>query len=1344
MLFTGCSVKIFRIGLGGAGALALQAGSAMAIPSPELVIGSVSSLGQVFALGAAMLGGGAALAGSRAKGRTAAGKKSKLLVRGGLSVLALCILSLGFNIWQYNSAKTARLTHLQATLNRPASKIRDKTLKVMSYDNQSENPLGISTGKAAELLAKLRNGDRSTLFLDVREGGENQMGSLPMSRHIRFPDLQATQVDTAGKKVVLFCHNGNRSSETCEKLAAQGIDCRFIAGGIEKWIVEGREFSDDTVRGLSDLRAMPPYLNDTVLLDTEQVKTLVEQQDVQFVDLRYPADFATGHLPNAVNITLRAMPTDQLLQAIDALPSKPIVAACYDRRSCFMSQVLGLELAQKGLDYRGRYTVPWEYFVPPTPKPHVAAWLAVQQTTLWQRAVSTLAAGLLWVGGRSHILLAVFLLALISRILILPIAIKAEKDQIISAKVKPELAVLKARLKDDPQRMSRAMREFYAKHGLTPLRNMLALAFLPLMMLGLAAVEKAANGAGPVLWLETGGTPDPFFALPLLFTLLGGAYLQMALASSKRGRILCWMIGAPLLFVLVFRISALGNIYLCFALALLLMQRAFVTGAVSRLLGSLHQLRLARQINNLTNGIIPLSATDYLHDCGNKALRLSQMAWAGISVPQGVVLNHLFLQEFATADAATREKRLDQIWALAGRKLLAVRSSAAAEDGDSQSFAGVFESELEVDRANLEGAIDRVYASFTAARVDSYASEDEAQEYNILVQQMVMADYSGVLFSRDPQAAGMMVLEYVKGTADDLVSGRVTPTTLRMGRISGATEAESDSPVNLQELRRIGLQAEALFDAPQDIEWTSQNGIIRLVQSRDITTLGVGSDADKAMFSEWSAVTDRFSTAGKHELVLELDEMSEVLPRPSPLSMSYMQEIWAPGGSVDLACRRLGLSYNVSEDAPSHLMTVFGRLYSDVALKLHNTVELNAAAVRRLRKVDTEIEHSYRDVFMPEFTAKVALWNAVDFTKLTDAALRVQLAEIYSDFVHWTHTEIETINIAASYYTSQAQKACDARGVSAQELLAGEVSFSPAGLIQQAALMPSKSQQMWLQQQMGHRSVFDYELSEPRYSEIPDTLDMLLRPALIGGTAPQPAQTIKISDPELSRLIERSRRYQALKEEAKHNALQHLSVIRRMVLALDHAFGNDGLVFYLGFEQLLDEGGDIEALKQEAAVRRTQMRLFNKTPSLPARITLDVLELASNPFAINSDGSAGDANGSWVSGSGPITGRAFVVDYETSAAGSPLEGFEEGDILVCSMVHPMWLSYVLKSAGVVSEVGGWLSHMSIVAREHGIPMLVGADGLQRFDTGQMLEASAEGDIRAVEMEPQLKVVSSAE
>ncbi|WP_323778297.1 rhodanese-like domain-containing protein, partial [Leisingera sp.] len=181
-------------------------------------------------------------------------------------VLAAIALAAG-NYWQYSSHSAAELARLQATLTRPAqfdgTAIKDASLKETSFSKQENHPLAMSTADAAAALQ-----DGSTLFYDIRETGENAMGTLPGATHIRFPDFLQSRPVQPGQKVVLFCHNGNRSSETCAKLAAMGIDCSFIAGGIEKWIVEGRDFSDKDVKTLSDLRAIPEYPGKDVLLST--------------------------------------------------------------------------------------------------------------------------------------------------------------------------------------------------------------------------------------------------------------------------------------------------------------------------------------------------------------------------------------------------------------------------------------------------------------------------------------------------------------------------------------------------------------------------------------------------------------------------------------------------------------------------------------------------------------------------------------------------------------------------------------------------------------------------------------------------------------------------------------------------------------------------------------------------------------------------------------------------------------------------------------------------------------------------------------------------------------------
>src|SRR5262249_35053662 len=155
--------------------------------------------------------------------------------------------------------------------------------------------------------------------------------------------------------------------------------------------------------------------------------------------------------------------------------------------------------------------------------------------------------------------------------------------------------------------------------------------------------------------------------------------------------------------------------------------------------------------------MISLDDPERLAGHGNKALRLGLMHAAGVPVPAGVLLTPPFLADLAAASAAERKGRLDQLWRALGSGPLVVRSSANGEDSAENSFAGVFESVLDVDRAGLEAAIGRVEASYKAARVAAYGAAGGTG--SVLVQRMIGAEFAGVLFTRDPSAGGLAMIE---------------------------------------------------------------------------------------------------------------------------------------------------------------------------------------------------------------------------------------------------------------------------------------------------------------------------------------------------------------------------------------------------------------------------------------------------------------------------------------------------------------------------------------------------------------------------------------------------------
>lgn len=1297
--------------------LAVTASQAWAIPSPELVLGSVSSISQILAVVAAGVTGFGALIAARLgfRSRPSAGRYPMRLV------LGLAALAVGLalaNHWQWQSHRSSELQRLQATLVRPAqfegSVIKDADLKETSFSDQQTHAQGLTTEAAATLLA-----EGEVRFFDIRETAENAMGTLPGATHMRFPDFRQSLPVAAGDQVVLFCHNGNRSSETCADLAKLGIDCRFIVGGIEKWIVEQRPFSDGSVHGLSDLRAIPDYPNKTRLLNTEEFSSLSQTGPLQIVDTRYPGDFAAGHLPGAINIPLRAMTTSDLNAGLSALKPVPTVAACYDRRSCFMSEVLGLELSKAGIPFEGRYTVPWEYFVAPKPKPHIQNWLAQQESGYWDKAVAGLSRALLWGHGQSHLLVSLLVLALISRLMVLPIAIKSERDQIALRRNKASLDQLKRDLAADPLRKSRAIRDFHRKLGLTPLRNMAALLFLPVMMLGLQAAEHAAAGiVEPFLWIADLGAPDPLWIAPAMTCGLAAAYILLAIARTRRSALLWLGLGVPGLFILVQSLSAAGNLYLCMSLLGLLVQSGWISGTWARLWA-----RRPRQ-TGLPQGAVPLQQTARLATAGNKALRLSQLAEAGFPVPPGVVLTQDFLSDFQSADTAGRTRMARRVWRRIGSSPCAVRSSASQEDGAGQSFAGVFDSVLNVEAGTFTKAVETVLASFQSSRAESYQKAGAGQD-NILVQHMVQSTYAGVLFTQDPGAPGQMLLEWVEGCGEDLVSGRKTPGSARYGRFSGTClPSEDPSPAfDPRDLLAMGRAIEALFGRPQDIEWAWTDGQFHILQSRDITTMAVGSAEDQAVAREWRGFFTRFADRNPQDLLLEQDEMSEVLPRPTPLSFSLATALWAPGGSLDLACRALGLAYDLPEGKDAHLVRLFGRTYADTALKRRLAMDLRGTGANRMRKQLQPVLDHFETEVVPRLHDRLQDWQALNYEALPLPKLLQSIARIERFFVTDIYVEAEKINLLAAFAMQEATEATRDRPDLRRYLMQAELTFSPASLLAQCERDGAEAEAQALDV-MGHRAMFDYELAIPRYREAPGLLFTLLgSEQRATGPAPWPDHT----PPALRQIIERAIACQDMKERAKHEAMRIYAELRRALKALAQQTGLGDLVFQLTFDEVLAlERASLAQVQQMAEARLQQDRLCrDRAPNGAGLSLLDAERLSAGSLK---PAGPEDLGGTCVAGSGQVTGRVFRVAEEDAYGDAAFAGFAPGDILLCQMVNPAWLPQVQQAGAVVSVVGGWLSHMAIVAREKDILMLVGAKGTEALTAGQVITVSDSGEI----------------
>ncbi len=643
------------------------------------------------------------------------------------------------------------------------------------------------------------------------------------------------------------------------------------------------------------------------------------------------------------------------------------------------------------------------------------------------------------------------------------------------------------------------------------------------------------------------GPPDQTNVLPVIFALLAGIYLHWAVAKSPRQAALWWFIGAPAMFGLVFQLSAAGNIYLCSSLTLLLIQRAYVVGVVGRAASVIGHIWRGWKVRNLFPGVLPLNYTEELRESGNKSFRLSVLKNAGVPVPDGLVIRSEAIETYTQMSGPEKEAFSSMIWQMVGRKPCAVRSSASNEDGADQSFAGVFDSVLDVEEAGMRRGLDSVVASFSSERSASYSADKVSRrEGNILVQQMVRSEYAGVLFTEDPTAPGLMMVELVEGCGDDLVSGRATPQSLRFGRYSLSPANDEDAPIDLTPLLDLGRKIEDIFGCPQDIEWAYAEGAFQIVQSRDITTLATGSAVERARVDEWRRILGTYGDAEPDQVILAQDEMSEVLPRATPLSFSLMATLWAPGGSVDLACRHLGLRYDLPEGRPGHLVNLFGRTYVDCALKTQMTLRLSSAKARKLRKAAVPMIAQFREKVMPALEEDMVIWRAIDFAALPEKQIVASIKKLHEKLLREIYVEAEKINILAGFTMTEAEAYCQGNNAARQRLLHPVLSHAPVNLIDSCATLTGEHQRTTLMSLMGHRAVFDYELRTPRYSEAPDLLWPLLKGARAAPANLPDAKAFGPSGDPVDLAIE----FQDLKEQAKHEALKIVAEIRRAVLAL--------------------------------------------------------------------------------------------------------------------------------------------------------------------------------------------------
>ncbi|MCG5218704.1 PEP/pyruvate-binding domain-containing protein [Streptosporangium soli] len=731
-----------------------------------------------------------------------------------------------------------------------------------------------------------------------------------------------------------------------------------------------------------------------------------------------------------------------------------------------------------------------------------------------------------------------------------------------------------------------------------------------------------------------------------------------------------------------------------------------------------------------------------------------------------------------------------------GEGPVAVRSSATAEDLPGAAFAGQQDTYLNViGEEAVISAVHDCWASLWTERAIAYRARRgvDATDVRIavVVQSMVDAESAGVMFTANPVTGDRdeVVIDAGSGLGEAVVSGLVTPDHYvldRAGRIrdrragrrevviraaagGGVTHAPGDlsaGPVvteeALRELVSLGTAVAERFGRPQDIEWACAEGVVRLLQARPMTALP-------------PPPLRRPLNPLQRRVVPFLVEMLQV--RPYPLDLTT----WMRHGPLQMVSEMTG-SIGVRFPAIERLLPeedgVVARLEPPDPRPTARTLLAPFSLLSRARRYDPA--RWTLDPRFAMFTRRVREEAAREPASLAWPALSRMPREILNLMPPITDLRIDYLPRSGLSLLALGLKlkllglgrlmpllivGAPTRTGAANDSLAALAAMvraddrlrrvfaepAPGPLAAAVRELPEfgefRAALAEFLKEYGHRETASPLLvSAPTWGEAPDTILGLVKvlvgepPSAVSAHRPEEALRRLLGHPvvrwtglrsHLRRQVEAARAGVAFREDTHFYGTQALPILRRCLLEIGDRLRRAGVlaaredVFHLRLAEI--EGiADVERLggRELAGLRSAVLARSAKRDELAGVRMIDFS--AVYPPAKG----GGDALVSGTpAGGGRVTGPVRVI--RDSAEFGRLRS---GDVLVCPYTNPAWTPLFQRAAAVVVDTGGIASHAAIVAREYGIPAIMG--------TGVATSELTDG--RLVTVDGDLGLVTAAE
>ncbi len=694
-------------------------------------------------------------------------------------------------------------------------------------------------------------------------------------------------------------------------------------------------------------------------------------------------------------------------------------------------------------------------------------------------------------------------------------------------------------------------------------------------------------------------------------------------------------------------------------------------------------------------------------EVGGKAANLGELIAAGVRVPDGVVLSA------AAADLTPgeRESLLRDALRDLGAGPFAVRSSGISEDGIDHSYAGMYESVLNVAVDEISAATERCLASARTSRAVEYQPGTNAR-MAVIIQRMVAPAAAGVVLTADPingdrQAS---VVTAVQGIGDRLVSGAALGDEWVVRGTVATPRRQPERAIDRRQAVRVATEARRIADArgaPQDIEWAiDAEDALWIVQARPMTALppdvswkspAPGAYTRMLRFGEWigEPVTPLFEswllTAMEDSMhAFFREEIGQIAPRPYHVVVNgwYFYSInFISGGAFR---RSLPGMLVKAIRSPRHIAGI-----------IPPTVRFSFPI----------FERRWREDLQPRYRASVAnAERSVETLPVADLPSVIdELAKLAGEYfggiaaLSGAAYKME-MNLARFYRL----KLAGSLGGSHLPLLAGFEQASdqkregiasldwwfPLMPIEATATTPGKVHVRVVDARvLAETAAFDALASSPRRLRA------------------------------FRRLLADAQHLVPIREEQTEELTIAWPVMRRAVLRIGSELAERRVIAEADDVFFLTRAETVAALNGAALAPTVDVsgRRFRRTEQ--ARLVPPPLVGRVNPMIKRVWDSFPGLIGARPSDHALVSGVPASPGHATGLVRvirSPdeFDQLQPGEILVAPLTAPAWTPLFTRAAAVVTDVGSAAAHASIIAREYGIPAVVGCgDATARLRTG---------------------------